>query len=108
MSKDFGKTLNLPKTEFSMRANLPQREPATQEKWEENNVYGKMLEKNKGNTSFILHDGPPFSNGNTHMGTPMNKVLKDIINKSKSMQGFYTPYIPGCCHPQPNCPPILY
>ena len=95
MSKDFGKTLNLPKTEFSMRANLPQREPATQEKWEENNVYGKMLEKNKGNTSFILHDGPPFSNGNIHMGTAMNKVLKDIINKSKSMQGFYTPYIPG-------------
>ncbi len=95
MSKDFGKTLNLPKTEFSMRANLPQREPATKDKWEEQNVYGKMLEKNKGNQSFIIHDGPPFSNGNIHMGTAMNKVLKDIINKSKSMQGYYVPYIPG-------------
>ncbi len=95
MSKDFGKTLNLPKTEFSMRANLPQREPATMEKWEEQNVYGKMLEKNKGNNSFMIHDGPPFSNGNIHMGTAMNKVLKDIINKSKSMQGYYVPYIPG-------------
>ncbi len=95
MAKDFGKTLNLPKTEFSMRANLPQREPATQGKWQEANVYEKMLEKNKGNTQFILHDGPPFSNGNIHMGTAMNKVLKDIINKSKSMQGYYTPYVPG-------------
>ena len=95
MSKDFGKTLNLPKTEFSMRANLPQREPATKDKWEEQNVYAKMLEKNKGNKSFIIHDGPPFSNGNIHMGTAMNKVLKDIINKSKSMQGYYVPYVPG-------------
>ena len=95
MSKDFGKTLNLPKTEFSMRANLPQREPATKDKWEEQNVYGKMLEKNKGHKSFVIHDGPPFSNGNIHMGTALNKVLKDIINKSKPMQGYYVPYVPG-------------
>ena len=95
MAKDYGKTLNLPKTEFPMRANLPQREPDTQKKWEDENIYGKMLEKNDGNKSFIIHDGPPFSNGNIHMGTAMNKVLKDIINKSKSMQGYYVPYIPG-------------
>ncbi len=95
MSKDFGKTLNLPKTEFSMRANLPQREPSFQKEWEEKNVYEKMQEKNKGNASFVIHDGPPFSNGNIHMGTAMNKVLKDFINKSKSMQGYYTPFTPG-------------
>ena len=95
MSKDYGKTLNLPKTDFPMRANLPQKEPGIQEKWEKQNVYGKILEKNKGNTPFILHDGPPFSNGNIHMGTALNKVLKDFINKSKSMSGRYTPYIPG-------------
>ncbi|MGN1121415.1 MAG: isoleucine--tRNA ligase, partial [Eubacteriales bacterium] len=95
MPKDYAKTLNLPKTEFSMRANLPQREPATEEKWAKENIYQKMLEKNQGHDSFVLHDGPPFSNGNIHMGTAMNKVLKDIINKSKSMVGYYTPYIPG-------------
>ena len=95
MPKDYGKTLNLPKTDFSMRANLPQREPATQEKWAAENTYAKMLKKNEGHESFVLHDGPPFSNGNIHMGTAMNKVLKDFINKSKSMSGYYTPYIPG-------------
>ncbi len=95
MPKDYSSSLNLPKTEFSMRANLPVREPATEEKWENEHTYQKMLEKNEGNDSFVLHDGPPFSNGNIHMGTSMNKVLKDIINKSKSMQGLYTPYIPG-------------
>ena len=95
MAKDYAKTLNLPKTEFSMRANLPQREPATEEKWENEDIYGKMLEKNNGKESFVLHDGPPFSNGNIHMGTALNKVLKDFIVKSKSMSGYYTPYIPG-------------
>ena len=95
MPKDYAKTLNLPKTEFSMRANLPTREPVTEEKWEKEDIYGKMLKKNEGHDSFVLHDGPPFSNGNIHMGTAMNKVLKDFINKSKSMSGYYTPYIPG-------------
>lgn len=95
MPKDYAKTLNLPKTDFSMRANLPTREPVTQEKWEKENIYGEMLKKNEGHDSFVLHDGPPFSNGNIHMGTAMNKVLKDFINKSKSMSGYYTPYIPG-------------
>ncbi len=95
MPKDYGKTLNLPKTEFSMRANLPQREPATEEKWLNEKTYQKILKKNEGHESFVLHDGPPFSNGNIHMGTAMNKVLKDFIIKSKAMGGFYAPYIPG-------------
>ncbi len=95
MAKDYSQSLNLPKTEFPMRAGLPQKEPLIQEKWENEKLYNAMLELNKDNESFILHDGPPFSNGNIHMGTAMNKVLKDFINKSKSMQGFKTPFVPG-------------
>ncbi len=95
MAKDYSKSLNLPKTEFPMRAGLPQKEPVIQAKWESENLYKSMLELNRDNESYILHDGPPFSNGNIHMGTAMNKVLKDFINKSKSMQGFKTPYVPG-------------
>ncbi len=95
MSKDYANTLNLPKTEFPMRANLPQKEPVTQSQWENSGLYKKMVERNKGNKQFILHDGPPFSNGNIHMGTALNKVLKDFINKSKSMSGYYTPFVPG-------------
>ena len=95
MPQDYSKTLNLPNTEFSMRANLPTREPEIGKVWEEKNVYKLMLEKNEGKPLFILHDGPPFSNGNIHMGTSMNKVLKDFINKYKSMTGFKVPYVPG-------------
>ncbi len=95
MAKDYTSTLNLPKTEFSMRANLPEREPKTLEYWKSIDLYGKMLEKNEGKHSFVLHDGPPFSNGNIHMGTAMNKILKDFINKSKTMEGYKTPYTPG-------------
>ncbi len=95
MSKDYTSTLNLPKTEFSMRANLPQREPETLKYWEENQLYFKMLEGAAGKPTFVLHDGPPFSNGNIHMGTAMNKILKDIINKSKAMSGYRVPYTPG-------------
>lgn len=95
MATDYTSTLNLPSTEFSMRANLPQKEPQFLEKWAELDVYNKLLEKNKGKPSFILHDGPPFSNGNIHMGTALNKILKDFINKYKSMSGFYVPYVPG-------------
>ena len=95
MAKDYTGTLNLPKTGFSMRANLPQREPEIQKKWEEDGIYNEMLKKNENCPSFILHDGPPFSNGNIHMGTAMNKVLKDFINKYKSMSGFRTCYRPG-------------
>ena len=94
--KNYSETLNLPKTEFPMRGNLPEREPAVLEKLEQNEVYSKLLEKNK-NTgkTFMLHDGPPYANGNIHLGHAFNKILKDIIIKYKNMQGFYAPYIPG-------------
>ena len=73
---DYGKTLNLPKTDFPMRANLPQKEGEFLEKWEEMDVYNKRLLKNKGKTKFVLHDGPPYANGGIHLGTSLNKVLK--------------------------------
>ena len=95
MAADYTSTLNLPKTDFPMRANLPQREPEMQKATEENRIYEKMLKKNEGKPMFVLHDGPPFSNGNIHMGTAMNKILKDFIIKSKSMMGYNAPYVPG-------------
>ncbi len=95
MAKDYTSTLNLPKTEFPMRASLPQREPNTLKYWEEMDLYGKMQEKAADKPLFVLHDGPPFSNGNIHMGTAMNKILKDIINKSKAMSGYRVPFTPG-------------
>ncbi|MBO4322208.1 MAG: class I tRNA ligase family protein, partial [Clostridia bacterium] len=95
MSKDYTATLNLPQTDFAMRANLPQREPEMQKYWEEIGLYRLMLEKNAGKKQFLLHDGPPFSNGDIHMGHALNKILKDIIVKTKTMEGFYAPYIPG-------------
>ena len=95
MPKDYSASLNLPNTTFAMRAELPKREPAMLDYWQELGLYGRMLQKNEGKPSFVLHDGPPFSNGNIHMGTAMNKILKDFINKSKSMAGLYTPYVPG-------------
>ena len=93
--KDYKDTLNLPVTEFPMRGNLPAREPEFKKRWDEMDLYKKMLEVNEGNPSFILHDGPPFSNGYIHMGHVMNKVLKDMVNKSKSMAGYRTPFVPG-------------
>ncbi|MCD8003662.1 MAG: isoleucine--tRNA ligase [Clostridia bacterium] len=95
MSKDYTSTMNLPRTDFPMRANLPEREPEMLKYWESIDLYHKMLKANEGGETFVLHDGPPFSNGNIHMGTALNKVLKDIINKSKTMEGYRTPYIPG-------------
>ncbi len=92
---DWSQTLNLPKTDFPMRANLAQREPHFLKFWQENDIFKKMLEKNKNNKKFILHDGPPYANGDIHLGHALNKVLKDIVNKYKSLQGYYTPYIPG-------------
>lgn len=92
---DYGKTLNLPQTEFPMRANLPQREPEILKFWEEENIYQKVQDHNKGKEKFILHDGPPYANGDIHLGHTLNKVLKDIIVKFKSMDGFDAPYIPG-------------
>jgi len=95
MAQDYGKTLNLPKTDFPMRANLPQNEPKTLEKWEKEGLYNMLLEHNSKKPLFLLHDGPPFSNGNIHIGTALNKILKDFIIKSKAMSGYCTPYTPG-------------
>lgn len=88
-------TLNLSKTSFPMRAKLPQREPEWQKAWDENHVYEQRQKLNEGKPTFILHDGPPFANGNIHMGHALNKISKDIIVRSKSMSGFRSPYVPG-------------
>ncbi len=93
--KDYGQTLNLPKTDFPMRASLPEREPVILEEIFENGLYEKMLKKNEGHKSFVLHDGPPYANGEIHAGHALNKILKDTVVRYKSLQGFYTPYIPG-------------
>ena len=92
---DYNETLNLPSTEFSMRGNLQQKEPAMLEKWEEDRLYYKLVEKNKDKPKYILHDGPPYANGNIHLGTTLNKVLKDIVVKQKSMSGYNSVYVPG-------------
>ena len=99
---DYKKTLNLPSTKFAMKANLPQREPQQLKEWEEKNIYQKLREQSKGRKPFILHDGPPYANGHLHMGHAINKILKDIIIRSKQMAGFDAPYVPGWdCHGLP-------
>jgi len=99
---DYKSTMNLPQTEFPMRANLATREPEWLKFWDEVDVYGKTLAATKDGTPFILHDGPPYANGHIHMGTAFNKVFKDLIVKYKTMRGFYSPYVPGWdCHGQP-------
>ena len=95
MPQDFNATLNLPKTDFPMRAGLPKREPEMLKHWEELDIYNEMLKKNEGHPRFNLHDGPPFSNGDIHMGHALNKSIKDFITRSYAMRGYYTPYIPG-------------
>ncbi|WP_019166535.1 isoleucine--tRNA ligase [Staphylococcus delphini] len=92
---EYKDTLLMPKTKFPMRGGLPTKEPQIQQVWKEKDLYRKMLEKNEGQPSFILHDGPPYANGSLHMGHALNKILKDFINRYKTMQGFYTPYVPG-------------
>ena len=92
---DYKNTIITPKTDFPMRAGLPQREPGMLEHWNKIDVYRLMLEKNEGKPAFILHDGPPFSNGDIHMGHALNKTLKDFIVRSHAMRGYYTPYVPG-------------
>ncbi|MFY0780244.1 isoleucine--tRNA ligase [Peribacillus simplex] len=92
---EYKDTLLMPKTEFPMRGNLPKREPEIQEKWKEMNIYKKVQEQTEGRPLFILHDGPPYANGDIHMGHAMNKVLKDFIVRFKSMSGFQAPYVPG-------------
>ena len=93
--KDYGATLNLPKTEFPMRGNLPENEPKILEEIFEKGLYEKMLKKNEGTEPFVLHDGPPYANGEIHIGHALNKVLKDTIVRYKNLNGYYTPFIPG-------------
>ena len=92
---EYKNTIITPKTDFPMKAGLPAREPGMLERWQEQNLYQLMLEKNKDLPPFILHDGPPFSNGYIHMGHALNKTLKDFIVRSRAMMGYYTPYVPG-------------
>ena len=99
MSKD---TLQLPKTAFSMKASLPTKEPEILKKWQSKKIFEKLRKKSKGREKFILHDGPPYANGNIHMGTALNKILKDIIVKFHQMDGKDSVYVPGWdCHGLP-------
>jgi isoleucine--tRNA ligase len=93
--KDYSSTLNLPKTDFQMRGNLPTKEPETLKAVFENGLYEKILKKNEGHKHFVLHDGPPYANGEIHAGHALNKILKDTIVRYKAMKGFYAPFIPG-------------
>ncbi|MCL2125703.1 MAG: isoleucine--tRNA ligase [Oscillospiraceae bacterium] len=95
MPQDYNATINLPKTDFPMRAGLPKREPELLQTFYEKRIYENLMSKNAGNPAFILHDGPPFSNGDIHIGTAMNKVIKDIIIRYKNMSGWLAPYTPG-------------
>jgi len=96
---DYKKTLNLPFTKFPMKASLVKREPDQLKVWEQSNLYDGIRNNSKDREPFILHDGPPYANGNIHMGTALNKILKDIIVRSKQMSGFNAVYVPGWdCH----------
>jgi len=99
---DYKQTINLPQTDFPMKADLAQREPGIQKAWEESGLYRKIREVSRGRPRFVLHDGPPYANGDIHIGHALNKILKDIIVKSRTMDGFDSPYIPGWdCHGLP-------
>ena len=95
MQQDYNNTINLPKTDFPMRAGLPKREPGFLENWEHADLYHELMKKNEGKPLFVLHDGPPYVNGNLHMGHALNKILKDFILRSRNMMGYQAPYIPG-------------
>ena len=102
MSQNYKDTLNLPKTDFPMKANLATREPEMLEKWQAAGLYEQIQAARAGAELFVLHDGPPFANGDVHMGTALNKILKDLVVKSKTMAGFRAPYVPGWdCHGLP-------
>ena len=92
---DYNQTVHLPQTDFPMRAGLPKREPDMLQEMQDHELYHKMVKRNEGKPSFVLHDGPPYANGNIHIGTALNKILKDIIVKHKNMTGHYAPYVPG-------------
>jgi isoleucyl-tRNA synthetase len=92
---DYKSTLNMPNTSFEMKANLNQKEPLFQSRWEESKLYEKMLEKRVGHPTFVLHDGPPYANGNIHIGHALNKILKDTVVRSRFLAGYHVPFIPG-------------
>ena len=99
---DYKKTLNLPSTKFPMKANLPSREPEQLKEWKSSNLYNTIVEQCQHKKRFILHDGPPYANGHLHIGHAINKILKDIIVRSKRMDGFNAHYVPGWdCHGLP-------
>ncbi len=99
---DYKQTLNLPKTKFPMKANLINREPEQIKAWDEEQLYHKIRDYSADRELFILHDGPPYANGNIHMGTALNKILKDIIVRSRQMSGYNAVYVPGWdCHGLP-------
>src|SRR5262244_2132250 len=101
-AKDYSKTLFLPQTEFPMRAGLPQREPELLKRWYQIGLYEKLREAARGREKFTLHDGPPYANGNIHIGTALNKIHKDVINRTRQMAGYDADYIPGWdCHGLP-------
>ena len=95
MAQNYNDTIHLPSTPFAMRAGLPKKEPQMLKDWQENHVYEQMIKNNEGKPRFILHDGPPYANGNIHMGTALNKIIKDIIIRYKNMSGYCAPYVPG-------------
>ena len=99
---DYRQTLNLPETPFPMRGDLPKREPAWAKAWDDNGIYKKLRLARAGAAKFILHDGPPYANGQIHMGHAVNKILKDMIVKERQLEGFDAHYIPGWdCHGLP-------
>jgi isoleucyl-tRNA synthetase len=101
-SQRYKTTIHLPATDFPMRGDLPKREPVALKRWEEENLYAQVRKHAQGRPTFILHDGPPYANGQIHIGHAVNKVLKDIVVKSKLMAGFDAPYVPGWdCHGLP-------
>src|SRR6187455_692216 len=101
-SVDLKKTVNLPRTDFSQKANLGQMEPARLKKWQEIRLYEQVMAAREGRDKFILHDGPPYANADIHIGTALNKILKDFVVRSRQMLGFDAPYIPGWdCHGLP-------
>ena len=99
---DYRETVFLPKTDFAMKAGLPEREPALLKRWEDMGLYGKLREQSRGKPKYVLHDGPPYANGNLHIGHALNKILKDIVTRSRQMAGFDSNYVPGWdCHGLP-------
>ena len=99
---EYKDTIFLPKTNFEMRANLPNKEPKILSEWNEKNIYKKLREQSKGREKFVLHDGPPYANGHIHMGTALNKILKDVIVRTQQMNGKDSIYVPGWdCHGLP-------